>query len=899
MGQVPKNIIYAQSGTKLIIGLDGNDTEFDENDVDKIATSGIKALQESGEIKDASKMMEAYRNFKDLAKKGKYSFDTDKETGVVGMNYKGEATNAQLGLTDEGDVSKRSRFGRRMTNKLKNEESAYMARLHSIIGSGLNAKLTAKQEAEALAQRTAEAAAKAKAEAEETERKTKYGTTPDLKQAIADRIAGGNLAGLQEVWDATPEADRQKVLREVGEPIAAEWSKYDNVKHIPGTWMDPYKKEGALDFNNQQFITDLYTKAYGNFGKNIANQAYGIKSPEELEKAKQETEFQEREKAKEAQREKLELEATLSEMVDSPFGTKADKDFTVRGKIKYKNHMQLQPDGTYKYLFELANEDGTTTLYEAADDSGDYLVSVNGPRKVIKHPASQVATKKEGGVIVMQSGGKAAWEKFKKLPADAPVNTTKVDPAETSSAPTTEESGPKFTEKKAESAQEVKKAVTKGTTAQKSIPEFIRARSGEKAKEKPAEAILDQDVRDLQMNKITTADRLDLSALVLDLGSLGATFVPGYGNAVGAVAGLGSTGMGLAAQAQRGELNWRDWGSAGINTALDLATLVPGAGTIAKSTKIVRNLDKLKNVFMLAGAGSAVIASIDAFKNDKYTMNDIHTIVNAARGVLGATKKANFMKDVLVEGPIETPRGVTLAHAKNLKTGNIERNVAVTYDHNDGKWKPVTNPENYQVTRKKDFWFSGKKGLAREISAATGKTDLSTVYTRPPSGGVNEEGILISPLSRQAMVDRAIAKAQSKGVKQDPFTAERKAADMKRLQEGEADKAKKTAEKVTKKTRSKKKAEPAEEGSTPTNKNGGIIKALIGVKIPDYLKKATYAEQVGAATDMTPFQKKLTVAKELAGTPFGQTLKANLITNTDIFGNQRTINQSVDPGKEA
>ena len=84
------------------------------------------------------------------------------------------------------------------------------------------------------------------------------------------------------------------------------------------------------------------------------------------------------------------------------------------------------------------------------------------------------------------------------------------------------------------------------------------------------------------------SDKWANAATALDTASLGASFIPGYGNIVGGIAGLGGTAARFVSDIKRDGLDAGDIGRLGLNLGLDLLTLIPFAGSAAKAAKIAK-----------------------------------------------------------------------------------------------------------------------------------------------------------------------------------------------------------------------------------------------------------------------------------------------------------------------
>jgi hypothetical protein len=67
-------------------------------------------------------------------------------------------------------------------------------------------------------------------------------------------------------------------------------------------------------------------------------------------------------------------------------------------------------------------------------------------------------------------------------------------------------------------------------------------------------------------------------------------FIPGYGTAVSAVTGIGSTLTNLGLDINDGVDGWTVAKNAGFGLAADVMGLIPGLGGVGKGAKIARNL---------------------------------------------------------------------------------------------------------------------------------------------------------------------------------------------------------------------------------------------------------------------------------------------------------------------
>lgn len=166
---------------------------------------------------------------------------------------------------------------------------------------------------------------------------------------------------------------------------------------------------------------------------------------------------------------------------------------------------------------------------------------------------------------------------------------------------------------------------------------------------------------------LTSTDKAELAALVADAASLGATFVPVWGNIAGA--GIGAVGSltGFTADVRRDGLDWGDVGNLAINLGLDAATLVPGLGTGAKASKVVKALKNSKalakaikyasTTLSLGAAAQGLQTSWSNIQDGTWTIKDIRNILNGIRGIAnvgrlkGSSKSKQTTSDTVTLKP--------------------------------------------------------------------------------------------------------------------------------------------------------------------------------------------------------------------------------------------------------
>lgn len=104
----------------------------------------------------------------------------------------------------------------------------------------------------------------------------------------------------------------------------------------------------------------------------------------------------------------------------------------------------------------------------------------------------------------------------------------------------------------------------------------------------------------------TSEDYTRLASIVADIGSIGAAYVPVYGTAVSAGLGLGSSLANYGADLSENGFKWGDLGNLAINLGLDTVGLVPGLGSAAKGSKVLKTAAKyLPRVLATASLANA------------------------------------------------------------------------------------------------------------------------------------------------------------------------------------------------------------------------------------------------------------------------------------------------------
>lgn len=216
----------------------------------------------------------------------------------------------------------------------------------------------------------------------------------------------------------------------------------------------------------------------------------------------------------------------------------------------------------------------------------------------------------------------------------------------------------------------------------------------------------------------TAMDITRLASIGLDVGSIAASFVPGYGTIASAGLGVGSSVGNLIADIGEDGFQWSDLGNFGTNLAMDAVGLIPGAGSTAKMGKITQKLIKyVPRIITVLSARNLLtpehqqswskITSKESLSADdwKNIANDIKVVVGIGRMVhsnvkSSAMRQATKTGNVRIEdetGNMLSVTPETLDKIKNAKT-LVEANKALQVEHPDKKlaslfsWKAWNNP---------------------------------------------------------------------------------------------------------------------------------------------------------------------------------------------------------------
>lgn len=181
------------------------------------------------------------------------------------------------------------------------------------------------------------------------------------------------------------------------------------------------------------------------------------------------------------------------------------------------------------------------------------------------YDSTRAPKKENGGILYMQFGGTYS--------AGANYNNYQQQRAQ---------------EKKTKEEEEVKqKAESKGRTVE------------------------EQQTADRKPGSITSGDWTGddytrLASIVADIGSIGAAYIPGVGTMASAGLGIGSSLANYSADLSENGFKWGDLGNLAVNLGLDTVGLVPGLGSAAKGSKILKTAAKyLPRVLATASLANA------------------------------------------------------------------------------------------------------------------------------------------------------------------------------------------------------------------------------------------------------------------------------------------------------
>lgn len=160
----------------------------------------------------------------------------------------------------------------------------------------------------------------------------------------------------------------------------------------------------------------------------------------------------------------------------------------------------------------------------------------------------------------------------------------------------------------------------------------------------------------MDWNKLNTNQKLDLVSFGLDAASLGASFIPGYGN-------LASGGLGLLGTAVSTINGKTDFLGTLGNVGLDITGMIPGLGITAKGKKLV-NAAKILLPIVSASMSSDMTNAVKEISEGKFTPANLAIITTSlAPAIIRNAKSYSISKKLnpQVMHTIRTATGNTIS----------------------------------------------------------------------------------------------------------------------------------------------------------------------------------------------------------------------------------------------
>lgn len=196
----------------------------------------------------------------------------------------------------------------------------------------------------------------------------------------------------------------------------------------------------------------------------------------------------------------------------------------------------------------------------------------------------------------------------------------------------------------------------------------------------------------------TSADRLELASILLDLAAVPATFVAGAGNIVGGVGGAAADVLQFVSDVKRDGFQGSDLIPLGAGLAMDAVTLAPIVGTGSASAKLAMKMIKhaktLRNFFYGIGAISAANAVRNIAQDGNVDMDDLRTITMAVQGFFGGANMGKILKN---RNALLDAIGDAVKNGSKpikVKIGNLEKKADMLSDTLIAEIKKTRNVED-------------------------------------------------------------------------------------------------------------------------------------------------------------------------------------------------------------
>lgn len=200
--------------------------------------------------------------------------------------------------------------------------------------------------------------------------------------------------------------------------------------------------------------------------------------------------------------------------------------------------------------------------------------------------------------------------------------------------------------------------------------ETVRQKAESKGRTTEEQKVADRKPGSITSGGWTGADYTRLASIVADIGSLGAAYVPVYGTAASAVLGVGSSLANYGADVSENGFKLGDLGSLAMNLGLDTVGLIPGLGTAAKGSKMLKTAVKyIPKTLSLLAAYNYTGPAIESMKKAMtpgadLTVDDWRNIaegfkmvLQGGKGVKRTVQARNLKKDLATGNKVLTTLG--------------------------------------------------------------------------------------------------------------------------------------------------------------------------------------------------------------------------------------------------
>lgn len=238
-----------------------------------------------------------------------------------------------------------------------------------------------------------------------------------------------------------------------------------------------------------------------------------------------------------------------------------------------------------------------------------------------------------------------------------------------------------------------------------------------------------------------------------DVGSMIASFVPGYGTAASAGLGLGSTIGNFTADLADESVSLRSaFGNAALGLGMDVVGLIPGLGAAGKGSKIVKNLLKVAPKLMTVWSASTSFApAIQAFNKlrdkgaSEMTVDDWRALANGLTAAAGTTRwGASAARNKILTHKYGTPtRTVTTKSGKQVQMSEDEFQRIKRASGIEGQneaLKAVKGAKNEELPTTFKSWYNPKR-----IWQGTPEASKNTVINTDAMKRVAPDGTVLVP----------------------------------------------------------------------------------------------------------------------------------------------------------